>query len=78
MGENLPKLTDDSALSINIKWLIQIIVLVGGAVLLYSKLENRITDLENDTKSIRFNQNNNYIPEIRMLDGEILQNKLWR
>ena len=56
MGENLPKLTDDSALSINIKWLIQIIVLVGGAVLLYSKLENRITDLENETKSIRFNQ----------------------
>jgi hypothetical protein len=78
MGENLPKLTDDSALSINIKWLIQIIVLVGGAVLLYSKLENRITDLENDTKSIRFNQNNYVFPDIRMLEGEILQYKLWR
>ena len=78
MGENLPKLTDDSELSINIKWLIQIIVLVGGAVLLYSKLENRITDLENDTKSIRFNQNNYVFPDIRMLEGEILQYKLWR
>ena len=78
MGENLPKLTDDSALSINIKWLIQIIVLVGGAVLLYSKLENRITDLENETKSIRFNQNNYVFPDIRMLEGEILQYKLWR
>jgi hypothetical protein len=78
MGENLPKLTDDSALSINIKWLIQIIVLVGGAVLLYSKLENRITDLENDTKSIRFNQNNYVFPDIRMLEDEILQYKLWR
>jgi hypothetical protein len=78
MGENLPKLTDDSALSINIKWLIQIIVLVGGAVLLYSKLENRITDLENDTKSIRFNQNNYVFPDIRTLEGEILQYKLWR
>lgn len=78
MGENLPKLTDDSALSINIKWLIQIIVLVGGAVLLYSKLENRITDLENESKSIRFNQNNYVFPDIRMLEGEILQYKLWR
>ena len=78
MGENLPKLTDDSALSINIKWLIQIIVLVGGAVLLYSKLENRITDLENDTKSIRFNQNNYVFPDIRTLEDEILQYKLWR
>ena len=78
MSENLPKLTDDSALSINIKWLIQIIVLVGGAVLLYSKLENRITDLENDTKSIRFNQNNYVFPDIRTLEDEILQYKLWR
>ena len=78
MGENLPKLTDDSELSINIKWLIQIIVLVGGAVLLYSKLENRITDLENETKSIRFNQNNYVFPDIRMLEDEILQYKLWR
>ena len=78
MGENLPKLTDDSELSINIKWLIQIIVLVGGAVLLYSKLENRITDLENETKSIRFNQNNYVFPDTRMLEDEILQYKLWR
>jgi hypothetical protein len=58
--------------------LIQIIVLVGGAVLLYSKLENRITDLENETKSIRFNQNNYVFPDIRMLEDEILQYKLWR
>ena len=78
MGENLPKLTDDSALTINIKWLIQIIVLVGGAVLLYSKLENRITDLENETKSIRFNQNNYVFPDIRTLEGELLEYKLWR
>ena len=78
MSENLPKLTDDSALSINIKWLIQIIVLVGGAVLLYSKLENRITDLENETKSIRFNQNNYVFPDIRTLEGEILEYKLFR
>ena len=78
MGENLPKLTDDSALNINIKWLIQIIILVGGAVLLYSKIENRVTDLENETKSIRYNQNNYVFPDIRTLEGEILEYKLFR
>lgn len=78
MGENLPKLTDDSALSINIKWLIQIIILVGGAVLLYTRLENRVTDLESETKSIRFNQNNYVFPDIRTLEDEILEYKLFR
>ena len=78
MGENLPKLNDDSSMSINIKWLIQIIVLVGGAVLLYTRLENRVTDLENDAKSIRFNQNNYVFPDIRTLEGEILDYKLFR
>lgn len=78
MGENLPKLTDDSELSINIKWLIQIIILVGGAVLLYTRLENRVTDLESETKSIRFNQNNYVFPDIRTLEGEILEYKLFR
>ena len=53
MGENLPKLSDDSSLSINIKWLIQIVIVVGGAVLLYTKLEKRIADLENETKSLQ-------------------------
>jgi len=78
MGENLPKLNDDSTMSINIKWLIQIIVLVGGAVLLYTRIENRVTDLENETKSIRFNQNNYVFPDIRTLEDEILQYKLFR
>ena len=78
MGENLPKLNDDSTMSINIKWLIQIIVLVGGAVLLYTRLENRVTDLENDAKSIRFNQNNYVFPDIRTLENEILDYKLFR
>ena len=46
MGENLPKLNDDAGISINIKWLIQIVILVGSAVLLYTHLEGRITDTE--------------------------------
>ena len=78
MGENLPKLNDDSGISINIKWLIQIVILVGGAVLLYSKIEARLSDLENETKALRFNQNNYVFPDIRTLEGEILEYKLYR
>ena len=78
MGENLPKLGDDSSLSINIKWLIQIVIVVGGAVLLYTKLEKRIADLENETKSLRYNLNTYVFPDIRTLEGEILDYKLHR
>ena len=78
MGENLPTLNDDSGISINIKWLIQIVILVGSAVLLYTYLEGRITDTENEIKAIRFNQNNYVFPDIRVLEGEILEVKLER
>jgi len=78
MGENLPKLSDDSSLSINIKWLIQIVIVVGGDVLLYTKLEKRIADLENETKSLRYNQNTYVFPDIRTLENEILDYKLHR
>jgi hypothetical protein len=78
MGENLPKLNDDAGISINIKWLIQIVILVGSAVLLYTHLEGRITDTENEIQGIRYNQNNYVFPDIRVLEGEILEVKLER
>ena len=78
MGENLPKLNDESGISINIKWLIQIVILVGSAVLLYTHLEGRITDAENETKALRFNQNTYVFPDIRILENEILEVKLER
>jgi len=78
MGENLPKLNDDAGISINIKWLIQIVILVGSAVLLYSHLEGRITDTENEIQGLRYNQNNYVFPDIRVLEGEILEVKLER
>ena len=78
MGENLPTLNDDSGISINIKWLIQIVILVGSAVLLYTHLEGRIADTENEIKGLRFNQNSYVFPDIRVLEGEILQFKLDR
>ena len=78
MGENLPKLNDDAGISINIKWLIQIVILVGSAVLLYTHLEVRITDTENEIQGLRYNQNNYVFPDIRVLEGEILEVKLER
>jgi len=78
MGENLPKLNDQAGISINIKWLIQIVVLVGSAVLLYTHLEGRITDTENEIIGLRYNQNTYVFPDIRTLETEILEYKLYR
>jgi len=74
----VPKLTDESALSINIKWLIQIVILIGSAVYLYLGLENRIKEVEQEARSLRYNQNTYVFPDIRILEGEVLDFKLSR
>ena len=74
----MTKLNDNSNLSINIKWLIQIVLGVGTAVYMYLQLENRIKELEGDIKGIRHNQNVYVFPDIRVLESEILQYKLER
>lgn len=73
-----PKLNDDSSLSINIKWLIQIIILVGTAVYLYFGLENRIASNEGEISSLRYNQNTYVFPDIRVLENEVIDFKLER
>ena len=74
----VPKLNDDSTLSINIKWLIQIVILVGSAVYLYFGLESRISDNEDELKSLRYNQNTYVFPDIRVLESEVIDFKLDR
>ena len=71
-------LNDDSSLSINIKWLIQIVIGVGTAVYLYFGLENRISDNEDELKSLRYNQNTYIFPDIRVLENEVIDFKLER
>jgi flagellar basal body-associated protein FliL len=73
-----PKLNDDSSLSINIKWLIQIVILVGTAVYLYFGLENRIAANEDELQSLRYNQNTYIFPDIRVLENEVIDFKLER
>ena len=72
------KLNDDSSLSINIKWLIQIVIGVGTAVYLYFGLENRIATNEDEIAGLRFNQNNYVFPDIRTLESEVIEFKLER
>jgi len=74
----MTRLNDDSSLSINIKWLIQIVILVGTAVYLYFGLENRIADNEDELKSLRYNQNTYIFPDIRVLENEVIDFKLER
>ena len=73
-----PKLNDDSSLSINIKWLIQIVIGVGTAVYLYFGLENRIATNESEITSLRYNQNTYVFPDIRTLESEVIDFKLER
>lgn len=73
-----PKLNDDSSLSINIKWLIQIVIGVGTAVYLYFGLDSRITTNEDELRSLRYNQNTYIFPDIRVLESEIIDFKLER
>jgi len=73
-----PNLNDNSAVSINIKWLIQIVILVGTAVYMYLGLEGRIADNEDELKSLRYNQNTYIFPDIRVLETEVIDFKLER
>ena len=69
---------DDSSLAINIKWLVQIIVLVGTAVYLYLGMDSRVTANEDEIRSIRYNQNTYIFPDIRVLESEVIDFKLER
>jgi hypothetical protein len=73
-----PKINDDSALSINIKWLVQIVILVGTAVYLYLGMDSRVTANEDELKSLRYNQNTYIFPDIRILEAEVIDFKLER
>ena len=72
------KVNDDSSLAINIKWLVQIIALVGTAVYLYLGLDNRVTANEDEIRGIRYNQNTYIFPDIRVLESEVIDFKMER
>ena len=72
------KVNDDSSVAINIKWLVQIIILVGTAVYLYLGMDTRVRANEEELKSLRYNQNTYIFPDIRVLETEVIDFKLER
>ena len=72
------KVNDDSSVAINIKWLVQIIILVGTAVYLYLGMDTRVRANEDELKSLRYNQNTYIFPDIRVLETEVIDFKLER
>ena len=73
-----PKLNDNSALSINLKWLVQIVILVGTTVYLYFGLISRISKNEAEVKRLNFNQTNYVFPDIRVIEEDIIKSRLDR
>ena len=51
---------------------------MGTAVYLYFGLESRISDNEDELKSLRYNQNTYVFPDIRVLESEVIDFKLDR
>jgi hypothetical protein len=73
MTKNItPKLDDNSGMTINIKWLIQIIVVIALATWGYASITERITNNEAKAKSIKGNQNNYIFPDIRVLQQKVI------
>ena len=68
-----PKLDDDSGMTINIRWLIQIIVVIAMATWGYASITSRIDGNEEETRNLRSNQNNYVFPDIRVLEEKVVK-----
>lgn len=68
-----PKLDDNSGMTINIKWLIQIIVVIATATWGYATITERITSNEDENRALRGNQNNYIFPDIRTMEEKLIQ-----
>jgi peptidoglycan hydrolase CwlO-like protein len=68
-----PNIDDSTGMTINLKWLIQIIVVVALATFGYASIKERIDNNEADVKSLRHNQNNYIFPDIRSLEEKVIR-----
>ena len=68
-----PKLDDNSGMTINIKWLIQIIIVIAMATWGYATITERITNNEEKARALKSNQNSYIFPDIRMLEEKVIQ-----
>ena len=68
-----PKLDDNSGMTINIKWLIQIIVVIALATWGYASITERITGNEDKGRALKGNQNNYIFPDIRAMEEKVIK-----
>lgn len=68
-----PNIDDSTGMTINLKWLIQIVVVVALATFGYASIKERIDNNEGDVKSLRNNQNNYVFPDIRVLEEKVIR-----
>jgi hypothetical protein len=68
-----PKLDDNSGMTINIKWLIQIIVVIAMATWGYATITERITNNEDKARALKGNQNNYIFPDIRAMEDKVIK-----
>jgi hypothetical protein len=68
-----PKLDDNSGMTINIKWLVQIVVVIAMATWGYATITERITNNEVKAKALKGNQNNYIFPDIRTMEEKVIQ-----
>ena len=68
-----PKLDDNSGMTINIKWLIQIIVVIALATWGYASITERINNNEEKARSLKGNQNNYIFPDIRAMEEKVIR-----
>ena len=68
-----PKLDDNSGMTINIKWLIQIIVVIAMATWGYATINERISNNEGANKALKGNQKNYIFPDIRTMEEKVIQ-----
>jgi len=68
-----PNIDDSTGMTINLKWLIQIVVVVALATFGYASIKERIDTNDDDIKSLRSNQNKYVFPDIRTLEQQVIQ-----
>ena len=68
-----PNIDDSTGMTINLKWLIQIVVVVALATFGYATIKERIDSNDGDIKSLRSNQNKYVFPDIRTLEQQVIE-----
>jgi peptidoglycan hydrolase CwlO-like protein len=68
-----PNIDDSTGMTINLKWLIQIVVVVALATFGYATIKERIDNNDGEIKSLRSNQNKYVFPDIRTLEQQVIQ-----